>query len=199
MWIINCKKAGYENKLILQDFILKFNKSEKVALIGKNGVGKSTFVQLLLGILPVCECTISYDGLEIESYEQLRNIIGIVFQFPDDQFLGATVLEELRITAANFGKSKDEVDRLIHLFKLKPLLMCSPLELSGGQKQVIAFAITLLSEPKLLILDEATSMLDPISKRAFLEQVFAFQKQEQIAVIHITHDFRELQIGRAHV
>lgn len=194
MWVINCKKAGYENKIILHDFTLKFNTNEKIALVGKNGVGKSTFVQLMLGIIPECEWEISYNNRSIETYEELRNLLGVVFQFPDDQFIGSTVREELLITAHNFGKTTSDVEKLITSFNLKDLLMYSPLELSGGQKQIIAFIVTLLSEPKLLLLDEATSMLDPIAKQKFLEQVIDYQEQNEIALVHITHDFRELSL-----
>lgn len=194
VWRIECKHAGYENQKILQDFTLEFNANEKIALVGKNGAGKSTFVQLLLGILPECEWTMMYNSQALTSYEEVRSLIGVVFQFPDDQFLGSTVREELMITAHNFSKTKQAVEKLVEYFQLHDLLNYSPLELSGGQKQIIAFIITLLSEPKILILDEATSMLDPVSKRKFLEQVIDYQRKEQVALIHITHDLRELPL-----
>lgn len=193
LWKIVCQSAGYTSeKKVLEEFKLTFRSNERIALLGKNGSGKSTFVQTLLGITPYFQVEIEYDNQELTSLAQLRELIGIVFQFPDDQFLGATVSEELYLNLHNQGVSEAKLLELIEIFELQTLLMRSPFELSGGQKQMLAFVTTLLSSPKLLILDEATSMLDPKSKQKFLEQVLLYQQQHQIALIHITHDLNEL-------
>lgn len=193
MWEIQCQQAGYEQrKPILKAFNLTLQQAERLVLLGKNGSGKSTFVQTLLGITPFFSLSVKYDNREIKSFSELRQYIGIVFQYPDDQFLGATVLEELYLNATNQQSSQQEIEALISQFQLQPLLQRSPFELSGGQKQILAFILTLLSNPKLLILDEATSMLDPTSKKLFLEQVLSYQQAKQVAIIHITHDLSEL-------
>ncbi|MGL4972087.1 MAG: energy-coupling factor ABC transporter ATP-binding protein, partial [Culicoidibacterales bacterium] len=171
-----------------------FYQNQTIALVGKNGSGKSTFVQMLLGIVPEFSFELECDGQKFTSLEEVRNILGIVFQYPDDQFLGSTVEEELFLNCLNQGRNQTDIDELIRLFKLENLLMRSPFELSGGQKQILAFVITLLSNPKLLILDEATSMLDPQSKEEFLAVVMNYQKKHQIALIHITHDLNELYL-----
>ncbi len=195
MWRIRCTKAGYQEDIsVLKSLDINFKDKEKVALIGKNGSGKSTFVQMLLGTLPYFQFELTHNTNEYKTLDQVRSTIAVVFQYPDDQFIGSTVYEELYLNSVNHKVSELKIMELIEYFELNKLLYLEPHQLSGGEKQIIAFVTTLLSQPKILLLDESTSMLDPSSKAQFLKKILSYQEQHEMAVIHITHDLNELYL-----
>ena len=160
-----------------------------VSVVGPNGSGKSTLTKILDGLLvPKSDkdSHIIIDGIKLSdnTLYDIRNKIGIVFQDPENQFVGATVADDVA-----FGLENRNIDRnqMIDIVtdSLKPNM------LSGGQKQRVAIAGVLAIKPKIIILDEATSMLDPDGKNIILKLIKKLQKQNNYTVISITHDLEE--------
>lgn len=173
-------------------------KGEYISIIGHNGSGKSTLSKLIIGLLEAESGKIEVYGQELnnQSIKDIRSQIGIVFQNPDNQFIGATVRDDIAFGLENHCIEHDKMDDIINEFAEKvnmlPFLDKEPSSLSGGQKQRVAIAGTMAMKPNILILDEATSMLDPRGKNEILSFVHALRKeQENLTILSITHDLEE--------
>ncbi len=166
-------------------------------IIGHNGSGKSTIAKLLIGLLAKKEGLIKIDDEELTeaTIDHVRTKIGIVFQNPDNQFIGATVRDDIAFGLENRQVNPKEMDDIIEFYASKVNMINyldqEPSRLSGGQKQRVAIAGVLAMKPDILILDEATSMLDPKGKREVNELVQTIFKQENMTIISITHDIEE--------
>ncbi|HWO78624.1 MAG TPA: energy-coupling factor ABC transporter ATP-binding protein [Bacillus sp. (in: firmicutes)] len=181
----------------LKNISLQVFEGEWLALVGHNGSGKSTFAKLLMGLQVFKEGQIIIDGLPLseDTVWDIRKRIGMVFQNPDNQFVGATVEDDVAFTLENNGFPRDEMKQRV-LYALRQVnmdefLKVEPHHLSGGQKQRVAIAGVLALQPKLMILDEATSMLDPRGREEVLETVRQLKEKQDITVISITHDLEE--------
>lgn len=170
---------------------------EYIAILGHNGSGKSTISKLLVGLLEKKSGKIIIDNQELthENIYRIRENIGIVFQNPDNQFIGATVRDDIAFGLENICIPQEEMDNIITNYAKKvgmdKFLDHEPSKLSGGQKQRVAIAGILAMNPKIIILDEATSMLDPIGRREINNLVAELNKDKNITVISITHDIEE--------
>lgn len=174
-----------------------------VALIGHNGSGKSTIAKLICGIFEPFKTNYEKSGIYIfgekmtyENYNRLQHQIGMVFQNPDNQFIGATVKDDIAFGLENDQVSQDDMQRLVEEYSTKvgmnEFLDREPSALSGGQKQRVAIAGTLVRFPKILILDEATSMLDPKGKREINALIKEMRKtNKDLTILSITHDIEE--------
>lgn len=189
-----------DNK-ILKDVSFFVEKSEWLTILGNNGSGKSTITKLLCGQYDTYEGEIIIDNLiyNDKNYENIINKIAVVFQNPDNQFIGATVEEDIAFGLENKNiKSKNMnsiIDNVLSIVDMNGFRKYQPSELSGGQKQRIAIAASLALEPSILILDEATSMLDPVAKNQILEYIKYINKEKKITIISITHDVEELKFS----
>lgn len=188
----------YEEGLKTIDHIsLSIEKGSYVAILGHNGSGKSTIAKLLIGLLEKkAGSIIVHDKeLNLENLYAIRENIGIVFQNPDNQFIGATVKDDIAFGLENICVDPKEMDTIIETYASKvgmlDFLEHEPTKLSGGQKQRVAIAGILAMAPSIIILDEATSMLDPIGKREINELVKQLNKDKEITIISITHDIEE--------
>jgi len=167
-------------------------------LIGHNGSGKSTIAKLLLGLLEKAEGEIRIDGLELtlENLREIRGKIGIVFQNPDNQFIGSTVRDDIAFGLENHCVPQEEMDGIIEKFaarvNMTEFLNSEPTKLSGGQKQRVAIAAVLAMRHKIIVFDEATSMLDPTGKREINALIKELHKDKRLTVISITHDIEEV-------
>ena len=167
-------------------------------LIGHNGSGKSTIAKLLLGLLERAEGEIRIDGLDLtlENLREIRGKIGIVFQNPDNQFIGSTVRDDIAFGLENHCVPQEEMDGIIEKFaarvNLTEFLNSEPTKLSGGQKQRVAIAAVLAMRHKIIVFDEATSMLDPTGKREINALIKGLHKDKRLTVISITHDIEEV-------
>ena len=169
-----------------------------VSIVGPNGSGKSTLARLIIGLLRKSSGRVFIFDKELnkENVHAIRMETGIVFQNPDNQFIGATVEDDIAFGLENRNKERkemfDNVMRFSSYVDMQDYLQKEPSNLSGGQKQRVALAGVLALEPKLLILDEATSMLDPKGKREMLELIDQIRKDNpSLAILSITHDIDE--------
>ncbi|MDR3190763.1 MAG: energy-coupling factor ABC transporter ATP-binding protein [Lactobacillaceae bacterium] len=183
----------------LQDLSLTVNKGDWVAIIGHNGSGKSTLAKLLNYLLTPQTGSIFIDGVEstAENMWTIRDLVGMVFQNPDNQFVGATVEDDVAFGMENRGIARAEmlvrVKAALEQVHMDAFAAREPARLSGGQKQRVAIASVLAIEPKVLILDEATSMLDPHGRTEMIEVVRELKKElgAELTVLSITHDIQE--------
>ncbi|WP_249029506.1 energy-coupling factor transporter ATPase [Tannockella kyphosi] len=181
----------------LDNISFNVKKGDYVAILGHNGSGKSTIAKLLIGLLEANSGQIIVDNLplNLDNLYQIRDRIGIVFQNPDNQFIGATVQDDIAFGLENTCVPTEDMQPIINEFASKvgmqDFLLHEPTKLSGGQKQRVAIAGVLAMNPKIIILDEATSMLDPIGKREINTLVNKLNKQEETTIISITHDIEE--------
>jgi len=174
------------------------------SIIGHNGSGKSTIIRLINGLLVADEKgkpEIEVDGLKLsdDTVWEVRNKVGIVFQNPDNQFVGATVADDVAFGLENRGVPHSEmvkiVPKAIKAVGMSEYANAEPANLSGGQKQRVAIAGILAIKPKIIVLDEATSMLDPEGRDQILTIVQAMKDKYDLTVISITHDIDEANMA----
>ena len=191
-------RYGDEGPWVLKNCSFEIYENEWVAIIGHNGSGKSTIAKLLNGLLFPQEGEIIIDG-EIVNEESIWNIrkeVGMVFQNPDNQFVGATVQDDVAFGMENRGVPREEMKKRIidtlAAVGMQDYRLTEPHRLSGGQKQRVAIASVLAIAPKVLILDEATAMLDPSGRQEIMQTVASIQGREKLSLITITHDLQEV-------
>ena len=167
-------------------------------IVGHNGSGKSTIAKLIMGLLESASGTITIDGIALnnENLAKIHSRIGIVFQNPDNQFIGATVRDDIAFGLENHCVEPSMMDEIIDtnaaLVKMSDFMDQEPTHLSGGQKQRVAIAGVLAMKPKLLIFDEATSMLDPDGKDEIKKVIMKLHKESSLTILSITHDIDEV-------
>ena len=176
-------------------------RGEWLSIVGHNGSGKSTTVRLIDGLLEAESGEIWIDGdlLTEENVWEKRRKIGMVFQNPDNQFVGATVEDDVAFGLENQGipleEMKKRVSEALSLVGMAEFAKKEPARLSGGQKQRVAIAGVVALRPDILILDEATSMLDPEGRLELIKIVQEIRRNHQITVISITHDLDEVAMS----
>ena len=188
--IIDVKNLSFrykenQNYYDVKDITFHVKRGEWLSIVGHNGSGKSTTVRLIDGLLEAESGEIVIDGQRLteENVWNIRRQIGMVFQNPDNQFVGATVEDDVAFGLENQGLSRQEMKKR------------EPARLSGGQKQRVAIAGVVALRPAILILDEATSMLDPEGRRELIGTVKGIRKDYDMTVISITHDLEEVAMS----
>ena len=185
----------------VKDITFNVKRGEWLSIVGHNGSGKSTTVRLIDGLLEAESGEIVIDGQRLteENVWNIRRQIGMVFQNPDNQFVGATVEDDVAFGLENQGLSRQEmkkrVEEALDLVGMLDFKKREPARLSGGQKQRVAIAGVVALRPAILILDEATSMLDPEGRRELIETVKGIRKDYDMTVISITHDLEEVAMS----
>ena len=192
----------YEDNLKTIDHIsFNIKKGTYTTILGHNGSGKSTIAKLLMGLLEKKSGQIFVHDIELteETLYEIRSYIGIVFQNPDNQFIGSTVRDDIAFGLENMCVDPKEMDSIINEYakkvNMEDFLDHEPTKLSGGQKQRVAIAGILAMAPSIVILDEATSMLDPKGRKEINELVRYLNNDKQITVISITHDIEEAALS----
>lgn len=202
MSLISLKNIFYrysqnQENYVLNDVSLDIEKDEWITLIGANGSGKSTLVKTLNGLNVPEKGTVFIDGLELneENIWDIRQKVGMVFQNPDNQFVGSTVQDDVAFGLENIGLPRDEmiirIDDALKRVGMEDFKLMEPSRLSGGQKQRVAIAGVLALRPQIIVLDEATSMLDPKGRQEVLKTVKSIKEESKMTVISITHDINE--------
>ncbi len=185
----------------LNDVSFQVKKGEWLSIVGHNGSGKSTTVRLIDGLLEAesGDIIISGDKLTVENVWEKRRQIGMVFQNPDNQFVGATVEDDVAFGLENQGLDYDlmveRVQQALELVGMQDFKEREPARLSGGQKQRVAVAGVVALRPDIIILDEATSMLDPEGRLDLIQTVKKIKDSNQLTVISITHDLDEIALS----
>lgn len=190
-----------EGENTIENISFDVPKGSYTTILGHNGSGKSTIAKLLMGLLEKKEGTIKINGIELneENLNDVRNQIGIVFQNPDNQFIGATVRDDIAFGLENNCVDPKDMDQIITEYASKvgmiDFLDHEPTKLSGGQKQRVAIAGILAMSPSIIILDEATSMLDPKGRKEINELVHQLNKEKNMTILCITHDIEEAALS----
>ncbi|MEG1463007.1 MAG: energy-coupling factor transporter ATPase [Anaerorhabdus sp.] len=201
MGIITVKNLdfSYDNEtMAVHGVSFSIEKGSYTTIVGHNGSGKSTIAKLLLGLLEKKSGEIFIDDLPLtqENLQKIRSKIGIVFQNPDNQFIGSTVRDDIAFGLENHQVPQQDMDPIIDEFakkvKMTEFLNSEPIKLSGGQKQRVAIAGVLAMKPEILIFDEATSMLDPQGKDEIKKVIHDLHEDSTITIISITHDIEEV-------
>lgn len=188
--------------IALSDVSLSIRRGMHVSLLGRNGSGKSTMAKLI-NVLEMPQSgavfVMGKDTRDDDEFWHIRRSCGMVFQNPDNQIVGTTVEEDVAFGPENLGIPTEEirrrVDESLKYVGLLDLARRQPSQLSGGQKQKLAIAGILAMQPQILLLDESTSMLDPISRDEFLSVVDRLVKEKNMTVLHITHDMAEASLA----
>lgn len=175
-----------------------FERGSFTAVLGRNGSGKSTFAKLLNALLLPTRGVVYVDSVSTVQEEfiwRIRKTVGMIFQNPDNQIVGTTVEEDVAFGLENLGVEPQEirrrVDGVLASIGMSEFTESQPHHLSGGQKQKVAIAGILAMKPECIVLDEATSMLDPAGRREVMEVMKRLNREENITVIHITHHMDE--------
>ena len=183
---------------VIDDVSFKVEKGSFVCVLGHNGSGKSTLAKLIVGLLEKKSGQIFFDDEEInqKNIKNLQTKTALVFQNPDNQFIGATVEDDIAFGLENkqfpHEKMQEEIEKFADSVNMLDYLQKEPTNLSGGQKQRVALAGALILNPEILILDEATSMLDPKGKSTVRKVIDRIHKENpELTIISITHDIDE--------
>ena len=185
----------------LNDVSFHVKHGEWLSIVGHNGSGKSTTARLIGGLLVADSGQIIVDGQELteETVWDIRDKIGMVFQNPDNQFVGATVEDDVAFGLENKGLPyKEMVSRVQEALSFVGMMDFKdrePARLSGGQKQRVAIAGIIAMRPSILILDEATSMLDPEGRQELIQYIEDIRQQYGMTVLSITHDLDEVAMS----
>lgn len=204
--IIEVKNLSYRYDHKSEDYILKdvsfhVKQGEWLSIVGHNGSGKSTTVRLIDGLLEAesGDIIISGDKLTADNVWEKRRQIGMVFQNPDNQFVGATVEDDVAFGLENQGMEYPMMVKRVHealeLVGMQNFKEREPARLSGGQKQRVAIAGVVALQPDIIILDEATSMLDPEGRLELIRTVKEIKDKNHLTVISITHDLDEISLS----
>jgi len=194
------KGLPYEKEALVSVNLLVFE-GEAIGVLGHTGSGKSTLIQHLNGILMPDSGEVKIFGEKINNdkkfLKNLRKIVGIVFQFPEDELFAETVYEDVSFGPKNLGLTKEEIDErvltsLIEVGLNESYLTRSPFSLSGGEKRRVAIASILSMRPKILVLDEPTSGLDPLGREEILKLIKRLKNDKKVTIILVSHSMEDI-------
>lgn len=205
MSIIKVENVSYDYRRFEEEKLpavrgvsFEIEEGEFVVIGGANGSGKSTLAKMLNGLLKPTDGKIEVLGMDVSNEEkvfEIRRNVGIVFQNPDNQTVASIVEDDVAFGPENLGVPREEIVSRVQ-WALKAVGMeeyakSTPFKMSGGQKQRIAIAGILAMKPKIIVLDEATSMLDPNGRKEVMAVLKKLNEEEDMTVIHITHHMEE--------
>lgn len=182
----------------LEEVSLSVRPGQFICILGRNGSGKSTFAKHLNALLTPTEGTLWIDGMDTKDESgiwDIRRTVGMVFQNPDNQIIGSIVDEDVAFGLENIGASSEEIRKGVYKaleeVGMREYAKSSPNKLSGGQKQRVAVAGVLAMNPKCIVLDESTAMLDPKGRKEVMDTVRKLNKEKGITILSITHYMEE--------
>ena len=183
-----------DDKEFIKNMSFSIQKNSYTCIVGPNGSGKTTLSKLICGLLEPKNGEILIDDILFNKENEgiIRNKIGVIFQNPDNQYVGTTLKDDIIFGLENHNANPADMDKIIEdvsrICGVENLLEKEPYSMSGGQKQKGAIAGVLALNPEILVLDEATSMLDPVSKKEFKDNILKLKKERNLTIISITHD-----------
>ncbi len=182
----------------IENVSLNVEQGQFIAILGHNGSGKSSLAKHINALLTPTEGTVWIDGIDTRQRERIldiRQTAGMVFQNPDNQIVATMVEEDVAFGPENMAVPTDEiwrrVERALGAVNMTAYRHKSPLKLSGGQKQRVAIAGIIAMEPKCIVLDEPTAMLDPVGRREVLDTLHELNREKGITILLITHHMDE--------
>lgn len=202
---IGTKKLSFfytkEEGMILDSLSISIPKNSYCCIVGRNGTGKSTLLKIIAGLVIPTSGLLFINGTQVTDDnvdELIGKQVGIVFQNPDSQFVGATVEEDIAFGLENnrvsYKEMLEEVKTIAEKLNLTDLLKREPTKLSGGQMQRVALASILVRNPSILLLDESTSMLDPLSKIEMISMLKDLKKKfPNLTILSVTHETAEIE------
>ena len=202
--IIRFENVGFsydKSVEFIENLNFSVEKGSYTCVIGANGCGKTTVARLMSGLVYSDKGDVFINGMVINNQHinDIRKYIGVIFQNPDNQYVASTLKEDIVFGLENHNVEADRMDEIIEMVSkecfIQELIEKDPSSLSGGQKQKGAIAGMLAINPKILILDEATSMLDPASRKELLELVLNLKENKDMTIISITHDINEVLLA----
>lgn len=198
---VSYRYKSYDSKPVdaLKNVSFSVNEGEFLALVGANGSGKSTLAKHLNGLLLPRSGNVfvfGHNTKDDKDIYEIRKNVGVVFQNPDNQMVASIVEDDVAFGPENLGVPREEIGRRITdaltAVNMLEYRRATPHNMSGGQKQRIAIAGILAMKPRVIVLDESTSMLDPAGRRDVMNVVKKLNKEEGITVVHITHHMDEI-------
>ncbi|WP_313637630.1 ATP-binding cassette domain-containing protein [Paenibacillus sp.] len=198
---LNNLSVSYADQVALQGINCTLSAGKWISIIGPTGAGKSTFVKVLKGLIPTVkgDYWIDQQPAPRDTKGQLKVVpeLGFVFQYPEHQLFETTVYKELAFALNQQGASRQQITEAIE--KVLPqvglpeeILPLNPFQLSGGEKRRVALASVLMTNPKLLILDEPTAGLDPASQVSLLKLLKSWQQQDQRTILFVSHQMDDV-------
>ena len=183
-------------KTALEDISFDVATGEVLAIAGHTGSGKSTLIQIVAGLIDLMGGSVTIDNLPVAD-KKIRRLVGIVFQYPEQQLFEETVELDIGFAPKNFGLSAAEISARVEEAMRQvglpsELKKVSPFELSGGQRRRVAIAGILALKPKYLILDEPTAGLDPLAKENLLKEIFGAIKKSGVTIILVSHNMEDI-------
>lgn len=182
----------------IKNLSLNIDEGEFIAVLGHNGSGKSTFAKLINGLLTPTQGKVSVSGIDTADEKrrfELLQQVGMIFQNPDNQIVASIVEEDVAFGPENLGVPQAElrhrVDNSLKTVGMYEYRRNAPHNLSGGQKQRVAIAGILAMNPKCIVMDEATAMLDPQGRKEVMDAVSKLNREQGMTVIYITHFMEE--------
>lgn len=189
-------------KTALYDTSVEIHEGEFVGIIGHTGSGKSTFVQLLNGLIQPTIGTVTVDGTDISKKTKevmaMRHKVGMVFQYPEYQLFEETIAKDIAFGPRNFGLSEQEIEERVREamdfvgLDYQTYADRSPFRLSGGQMRRVAIAGVIAIHPQYLILDEPSAGLDPIGRREIFSEIQRWHKEKDVTVILVSHNMEDV-------
>ncbi len=199
MIVIDNLNFKYDNNIVFKNLSLSIKKGSFTTILGNNGCGKSTLVRLLTGLEKANSIFIDGVFLSDDSISSIRKKMSVVFENPDNCLISETVIEDLCFPLENLNYSSDyiysRVNEISSYLGINHLLQKNPHELSGGEKQLVSLGCALVTKPDLLILDEALSMIDDVSKKNILHLLKRINNDFNTTILNITHDVEESIYG----
>ena len=182
-----------------ENFSIEIEEGSFTTIVGPNGSGKSTLVKMILGLVEANGLIkVNNRFVNVKNIKTIRKQIGVVFDNPNSQFICDTVKEDIEFALANFGYKdaiiKKKIKVVTELLNIEDILDCTPEELSGGQKQLVALAIAIAHDPKIIILDEALAMFDNTLKTKIIK-ILKKINEKNVTIINVTHDCEDMLIG----
>ena len=197
--LVHLYHAGSDYEVLALDHInLTINDGEHVAVLGRNGCGKSTLAKHLNGLLLPTEGSVIVDGFDTKDEMHALDVlqrVGMVFQNPDNQLVATTVVEEVAFGPENLGLSREtiweRVNEALEMVQMSDFREAAPHHLSGGQKQRLAIAGIIAMRPQTIVFDEPTAMLDPDGRKEVISTMLRLNKEEGLTIVNITHFMEE--------
>ena len=190
---------NYKSKQLFNGFNMEIEKGKITSIIGPNGSGKSTLVKILIGLYNY-NGTIKINDILLlkDNIKEIRKSIGVVFTNPDNQFVAETVMDDIAFTLENMNYKKEnirkKIEEITKYLGIYDILEYNPHDLNSNQKQLVSLASALVHDPKILILDEALTMLDPFDKEKILN-ILKELNDKGLTILNISHDIEDTLIS----